>query len=297
MPIDKSTFLLDILEIGKRKYTNFRRLCKSENITFPSYSRLAQYRNDVNLVNELTFVTNPMNVTIGIAISYRKILRQSLLRVFETNPPLSESRFPLTVKLSDGLDGSGCHQIYNQYELHPTPSTKNFILFAFKLLSIHDSDNIQVWKNSSFGVRPVVLLAQKECLDSVKFIMENIINPEVNSIEQDGLQLPQGMVQAKIIRSMLDGKMSGILSGAGGAHCQLCTANLRELKDLEMVMAGFPINRQILDAKELFSFVDKDEYLSLPSSQRLGITHEPVSTKIYYRLHLYTARYSKQNEG
>ena len=42
--------------------------------------------------------------------------------------------------------------------------------------------------------------------------MENIINPEVNSFEQDGLQLPQGMVLAKIIRSMLDGKMSGILA-------------------------------------------------------------------------------------
>ena len=60
MPIDNSTFLLDILEIGKRKYTNFRCLCRSENITIPSYSRLAQYRNDVNLVNELTFVTNLM---------------------------------------------------------------------------------------------------------------------------------------------------------------------------------------------------------------------------------------------
>ena len=121
--------------------------------------------------------------------------------------------------------------------------------------------------------------------------MENIINPEVNSIEQDGLQLPQGMVQAKIIRSMLDGKMSGILSGAGGAHCQLCTANLKELKDLEIVRAGFPINRHILDAIELFTFVDKDEYLSLHSSQRLGITHEPVSDKNIFSpspLHSYT---------
>ena len=71
--------------------------------------------------------------------------------------------------------------------------------------------------------------------------MENIINPEVNSIEQDGLQLHQGMVQAKIIRSMLDGKMSGIISGARGAHCELCTTNLKELKDLEMVGDGFPI--------------------------------------------------------
>ena len=169
-------------------------------------------------------------MTIGIAISYRNILRQSLLRVFETNPPLFESHFPLTVKLLDGLDGSSCHQIYNQYELHPT----------------HDSDNIHVWKNispnSSFGVRPFVLLAQKECLDNVKFIMKNIIYPEVNSIEQDGLLLSQGMVQAKIIRSMLDGKMSGILRGARGAHCQLCTANLKELKDQEMLRAGFPIN-------------------------------------------------------
>ena len=72
--------------------------------------------------------------------------------------------------------------------------------------------------------------------------MENIINPEVNSIEQCGLQLPHGMVQSEIIPSMLNGKISGILSGAGGAHCQLCTANLKEIKDLEMVRAGFEIN-------------------------------------------------------
>ena len=33
--------------------------------------------------------------------------------------------------------------------------------------------------------------------------------------------------------------MSGILSGASGAHCQLCTANLEELMDLEMVRVVF----------------------------------------------------------
>ena len=74
MPLDKSTFLLDILEIGKRKYTNFRRVCKSENVNFPSYSKLAHYRNNTLLVNELTYVSNQMNETIGIAISYKRIL-------------------------------------------------------------------------------------------------------------------------------------------------------------------------------------------------------------------------------
>ena len=42
-----------------------------------------------------------------------------------------------------------------------------------------------------------------------------------------------------------------------------------------MVRAGFPINRTIT-AKELFIIVDKDDYVSIPSSQRLGIAHEPI---------------------
>ena len=57
----------------------------------------------------------------------------------------------------------------------------------------------------------------------------------------------------------------------------LCTANKQELKDLELVRAGFPINMHIADAKELFNYVDRDEYLSLPHVDRLGMTHEPLS--------------------
>ena len=51
--------------------------------------------------------------------------------------------------------------------------------------------------------------------------MTNFINPEASVIEQEEIQFPEGVVRVKIIRSMLDGKMSGILSGAGGASCQL----------------------------------------------------------------------------
>ena len=134
--VDKSTFLLDLLEIGKRKYSSFRSICRSENIIFPSYSKHAEYRKDAVLVNELAYVHNDHNITIGIALSYRRILFQSLTRLFQTLPRLTNSDFPLSVKISDGLDGSGCHQIYNQYELNPTPTTKNFILFAFKILAI-----------------------------------------------------------------------------------------------------------------------------------------------------------------
>ena len=71
--------------------------------------------------------------------------------------------------------------------------------------------------------------------------------------------------------------MSGILTGAGGAACQLCTANRQEFKKIELVRDGFPINRHISDAKDLFRYLDKDEFLSRSHMDRLGITHEPVS--------------------
>ena len=46
--------------------------------------------------------------------------------------------------------------------------------------------------------------------------------------------------------------MSATLIGAGGASCQLCTATFSELKDLELVKNGFPINMTINSAKEIF---------------------------------------------
>ena len=92
------------------------------------------------------------------------------------------------------------------------------------------------------------MLAQKECLASVHHLMENIINTEVKSIVQEGLQFPQAHVQINIYRRKINYKMSAILSGAGGAHCPLCTASKKDFFDLELVRAGYPINRTVSDA-------------------------------------------------
>lgn len=44
-----------------------------------------------------------------------------------------------------------------------------------------------------------------------------------------------GAVNVEIIRSMFDGKMVAILSGAGGASSQICTATHDDLKDRELI--------------------------------------------------------------
>ena len=111
--------------------------------------------------------------------------------------------------------------------------------------------------NSPFGVRPISLICQKENEENVKFILDTIINPEVTLIEKEGIILPNGQIIVEIKRTMFDGKMSAILSGAGGASCQLCTTQFNQLKDLDFIRAGYPINRSISNAKLIFDPVDR----------------------------------------
>ena len=56
MPLEKFVFLLYLLEIGKRKYTDFRILCKQECLIFPENVKLAEYRSDIVLSNELVYL-------------------------------------------------------------------------------------------------------------------------------------------------------------------------------------------------------------------------------------------------
>ena len=225
--IEKATFLLDQLDIGKQKYIDLRRLLKVDDILFPAYRDVALYRADITLANELQFFCNSDQVTIGVCISYHMLLKQTVSRLLSILPELENDQFPLTMRISDGLDGSGSHQVYNQLQTSTNPSSKNFLLFAFKILSITDKSSIEVWSNaipnSHFQIRPVALIAMKESEENVKYLMDTNINPETTMIEEDSINLLQGQVRVKVIRSMFDGKMSGISTGATGAKCQLCT--------------------------------------------------------------------------
>ena len=72
--------------------------------------------------------------------------------------------------------------------------------------------------------------------------MITLINPITEQLKNEGINFNKQHVEIDIVRSMLDGKMAAILSGAGRASCQLCTATFIELKDRELVIQGFPIN-------------------------------------------------------
>ena len=83
--------------------------------------------------------------------------------------------------------------------------------------------------------------------------MKKIINPETQYLKENGLELNQGVFNEMVKRTMFDGKISGILSGAGSASCQLCTANREQLKNCEIIEYGFEINTHIKDVINIFS--------------------------------------------
>ena len=206
VPVEKALFLLDLLEIGGRKYTQLRQTLLPENIHFPPHSKVMDLRNVLVSRNLIQLYPNPQQ-PIGVHTPYSVQVHQTLERILTTLNPLNNEEFPLTFRIADGLDGSGCNNIYN----HSNSNTKtnNFILFCFKPISICTASNKIVWQNNSpnspFSQQPVFLCAAKECEKNIRLFMEQLINPESAKFG-NGISIENGIVKVEIIRSMFDGK-------------------------------------------------------------------------------------------
>ena len=120
---------------------------KLENVALISYTKLTLFRSQVNLLNELKFVTRSLDQPVGITVPYRDILATTVHQLIEFDESLQNASYPIIVTVVDGLDGSGSHRIYNQLQDHPDISTKSFLLFCFRIVYIRDSANNIIWKN------------------------------------------------------------------------------------------------------------------------------------------------------
>ena len=103
-------------------------------------------RNFLTSSNSIQLYPNP-HQPIGVQTPYFVQVQQTLEKNLTTLNPHDDEEFPLTFRIADGLDGSGCHTNYNQNNTNTR--TKNFILFCFKPISICTASNKLVWQNNS----------------------------------------------------------------------------------------------------------------------------------------------------
>ena len=96
-----------------------------------SYTKLSLFRSQVNLLNELKFVTSSLSQPIGIKIPCKGILATTVHQLIEFDESLQNASYSINVTLVDGLDGSESHQIYiNSYktiQIFQTNLSYNFV--------------------------------------------------------------------------------------------------------------------------------------------------------------------------
>ena len=271
LDVDKAVFLINFLEIGKRKYIQLRQHLLTSEIHFPAYHKLVEQRNSIILRPIIQMYPNPTN-SVSVHVPYAQYVRHTFCRILSTIPPPSTQDFPLRFQIADGLDGSGSHTVYNQ--VNTNTETKSFILFCFKPVQITSCSGVKLWKNNSpnspFSQRPIFLLAGKENEENIRNFMTDLINPDTDQMQKEGFSLDDHQkVHVEIVRSMFDGKMAALLSGAGGASCQLCTTTRAQIKDRDFVLQGYPINRLVSEAIQLFGDIeDSESFFLLPSNER-----------------------------
>ena len=78
--IQASSYLLDLLEIGASKYTQLKKLLKQENIIFPSYRIISQFRQEISLTHSILFVHNPEGHSIGVTVPYYELVGLTIQR-------------------------------------------------------------------------------------------------------------------------------------------------------------------------------------------------------------------------
>ena len=108
-------YLFESLEIGKSKYLDMRGVLLNEQIKFPGYNKLATHRLEVTLSRHIDVVSK--EYPVGVAISYRLLLTYTIKRLLTLKIDTKETDYPLCIRISDGLDGSGCHRIINRQNL------------------------------------------------------------------------------------------------------------------------------------------------------------------------------------
>ena len=129
LEVDKALFLIGLLEIGKRKYTQLRQHLLTSDIHFPAYQRIAEHRNAIIIRPVIQLYPNPTS-PIGVSVPYAQFVQHTFSRILQTIASPPKEDFPLTFRIADGLDGSGSHTVYNQ--LSTNTETKCFILYCFK---------------------------------------------------------------------------------------------------------------------------------------------------------------------
>ena len=147
----------------------------------------------------------------------------------------------LSYREKTGHDGAGSMSIYRSTD-NPM-CDPNIFCKMFVPLSLKDEESDKIlWHNqspnSAFYTRPLLLIAEKENHELLRFVNEKYEHQEKN-LEQNGLTFQYKNetydVKIKIEASMKGMKVRMAESGLGDAQCLMCSTKQEDWKDLKTI--------------------------------------------------------------
>ena len=104
--LKKTTYLQQNLHLGRSGYQLLKRTVQC-SLDLPSWKIMRQYQNSI-----MPSIYSDTSIT-GVRFDYITALKMTIKRILINLPECPASR-NLTVKIKDGVDGSGSHAIYQQ---------------------------------------------------------------------------------------------------------------------------------------------------------------------------------------
>ncbi|CAL4122372.1 unnamed protein product, partial [Meganyctiphanes norvegica] len=280
--LEKALYIKNNLRLSKDTYINLR-IMTTDSFQFPSYDIITKLRKEITPTFYHLSYPSP-----GIKFSYRDAMQMHLQRL-QVDISLEPVTYALFVK--DGLDGSGSHPVYHQF--NPGASShkktgKTLITYGFvpyRLVNLEKG--LTVWEekspNSPEACRPLFIMETKE----ERNILKKLIPPvqdEITDLKVNGIHIDLGhnkaIVYCHITMSMVDGKMQDLLLGTGGSFCNVCKVSKADSQNLEIIEQGFQMDRSIEFLTNIWDSQNINGEMKSRKGDyciRFGLTQKPIS--------------------
>ncbi|CAF0983209.1 unnamed protein product [Didymodactylos carnosus] len=258
---------------------------KNDNLHIPGKTSICDY------TRPLLPTLKPCRENKGVVVeNVRQVAKLTITRLFESLIKQGDNLpTKLVYKQKTDHDGAGSQPVYRAKD-NPMLDLNLFCRTLVPLSLTDDVTHASVWHietpNSSFWPRPLLITAEKESPDLLKYV-NDLFEPQDKALEKEGINLTVNGVNYEIevstIDSMKDLKVRTTESGLGGSDCLMCYTRQAEWHDRQKLLASnyFSITRTAANIMELYrSLLGEDGKIIKKRSdceRRAGLTSEPIS--------------------
>ena len=278
IPLNTALTIYADSALGRETYTNQRKLLTANGFNFfPAWGKLRKKQREIT--PEAQQLPDPRTgVYFHLISAIKTTAAQIIPNLLEAN--IADTA-ELKLKIKFGFDGSGSHAIYNQVN---NVQTNNIVMTMFCPLSIENSDASRIWNqespNAAKSQRPIALQMGKESHDNLQYL--SIFNEDIAFLREVGFDIEGKNIKTEIQSYLFDRKAADLYLGLGGAYCDLCTFSKDQCIDVDLITAGFNINREIETLHEIFTDLEQEDGTVLKRRNdydvRQGVTHKPIAT-------------------